>query len=268
MSELKQAIAQVEVIEHLLARLLDSLQGNCHVEVETRRSDFEEIPGGTDWVFVDEVLLLRDQGFEEQRKMFVEVQTYLRDFKKVEEKMRRKCQACKELEAIKSQLRRYVPAGSKDVLTTAQSMVMSGECDGEVKQLLNRATCLHRSLTYGEKTFEEVFNLLARFDAVQAIFDTDVVPLVGESVAAAEASEHKHRSICQRREAALLEEESQRAQREAVKPLRKLLQENEERLQMQHDASEWRYVDLPLPCSVNASRASQSICSLRDTMFS
>lgn len=268
MSELKQAIAQVEVIEHLLARLLDSLQGTCHVEVETRRSDFEENPGGTGWVFVDEVLLLRDQGFEEQRKMFVEVQNYMRDFKKVEEKMRRKCEACKELEAIKAQLRHYVPAGSKDILTTAQSMVMSGECDGEVKQLMNRATCLHRYLTYGERTFEEVFNLLARFDAVQAIFDTDVVPLVGESVAAAEASEHKHRSICQRREAALVEEESQQAQQEALEPLMELLRTSEERLQMQHDASQWRCVDLPQPCSINASRASQSTCSLRDTMFS
>merc|ERR1712062_3999 len=80
-----------------------------------------------------------------------------------------------------------------------------------------------RASTYGIKTVEKVLDLMARFDAARAVFDTDVFPRLGAAVAAATV-DNAERNATEKRDAeAAAEEEKRRADEKAQQLVAELL---------------------------------------------
>jgi len=180
---------------------------------------------------------------DELRAKFVEAQSRLTELEPIATKMRRKCEARADFEAVREELRGRLPPGSlpfdrpDDVLRVTQELVDEGGQGAEaLRPLLDRGLELEGLATYGVKMVDKVEDLLARLKSARSRFEEDIAPRFGASVATACADEASRIAAAEREAAALEADEAQRAEEEARRPLTELLAENERRLQAQRDA--------------------------------
>mmetsp|Transcript_21935 Transcript_21935/g.39769 ORF Transcript_21935/g.39769 Transcript_21935/m.39769 type:complete len:276 (-) Transcript_21935:28-855(-) len=237
MTEFRRAVASVEVVEQLVSDLASSVSPQGFPFYPRARS--EVAITDDDWIVVGSRSAVEVRVSEEQREKFAEVETRLVDLDPIIERMRKRCRARADLETAKAELRELLPEASGDPTGAARACVDAGGEGSEIVQsLLNRVAELEAAATYGAKMVEQVLDLLARFDAVRALFNTDVIPRLGAAVAAAAANDAAWRATVERQEEKAAAEEVRRAQEEAWRPVAELLAESERRLQEQREAQE------------------------------
>eukprot|EP00929_Paragymnodinium_shiwhaense_P059850 TRINITY_DN29943_c0_g1_i2.p1 TRINITY_DN29943_c0_g1~~TRINITY_DN29943_c0_g1_i2.p1 ORF type:complete len:338 (-),score=123.45 TRINITY_DN29943_c0_g1_i2:396-1409(-) len=193
------------------------------------------------WLLIDEridILDCYDQCeavlCEEWRQQFWEVVRLLRELEPSAAKMRKKCQARAELEVLRAQLSEILGgniAAEVDPLQVARSLVEAGSQDADALQpLIDRLRELDSTVIYGSKMNEQVLDLLARFFAAQALFNTDVLPNLGAAVAAADEEARRKRE----EEEAVAKAEAERlAALEAQRPVLELLEATARAMQEQ-----------------------------------
>lgn len=175
----------------------------------------------------------------EVRSMFTEVQRQLAELAPTADKMRRKCEARAELEAVKAQLRTRLPSAPEDVLKAAQEAVDSGsEGADALRPLLDRALELDGLATYGSKMVEKVLELLGRLDAARARFDAEIIPHLAEAVRDADAVDAARLEAAEREAADAAAAEARRAEEEARRPVVGLVAESERRMRELREAEE------------------------------
>lgn len=176
---------------------------------------------------------------DEVRAKFVGTQTQLKELEATMAKMRRKCEARVDLDVVKAQLCELLPGTHEDLLKTAQDVVDSGgENSKTLEPLLVKAHELDGIATYGAKMVEKVLELLARFDAAQRCFDTEVTPHLAVAVANADEAAAEHQIAAQREAAAIAAAAAQKAEEDRRRPINSLLAESEQKLQAQRQAEE------------------------------
>lgn len=245
MTEFQRALAAVEAIEGLVAKLAGSLRsrGGISVPGDAGSTDLgvaclfdppsrrEPSSTGDDWLVVGQMSAFEAQVSEEQRAQFAETARLLEDLAPTAERMRRRCMARADLEAIKAQLRERVPKALADPVEAAQAMVASRESGFEVvAPLLEKVSELERAATYGARMAEQVTDLLTRFDAARALYDTDVLPRLSVAVAAAAADDAERRRAAIGAAEAEAEAERKRSQEKARRAVEELVAASEARL--------------------------------------
>mmetsp|Transcript_14021 Transcript_14021/g.38315 ORF Transcript_14021/g.38315 Transcript_14021/m.38315 type:complete len:418 (-) Transcript_14021:177-1430(-) len=180
-----------------------------------------------------------ESGSQAERMRFTEAQAFLAELAPSAEKMRRKCQARADLEKAKAELRERLPGSPEDVFKVAQELVDAGdEAAAALRPLLDRALELDGAATYGAKMVEKVQDLLARLDAAIARFEGELVPRLGDAVAAAASQDAARRAEAEREAAAAAALEAERAEAERRKPVEALLAANEDAARKQHEERE------------------------------
>lgn len=170
----------------------------------------------------------------EERTQFVEAQGKLAELLPIAEKMRRKCEARAELEALKGKLRELLPGHPEDVLKVTQEAVDGGaEGSAALVPLLQQALELEGVATYGAKMVDKVQELLHRFDAAHGRLCAEVVPRLADAVASAAAADAARQAAEVQEAAARSAEEARREEEASRKAVAILLAESEERLKAQ-----------------------------------
>eukprot|EP00443_Scrippsiella_acuminata_P030084 CAMPEP_0115318838 /NCGR_PEP_ID=MMETSP0270-20121206/79424_1 /TAXON_ID=71861 /ORGANISM="Scrippsiella trochoidea, Strain CCMP3099" /LENGTH=391 /DNA_ID=CAMNT_0002738447 /DNA_START=1 /DNA_END=1173 /DNA_ORIENTATION=+ len=175
----------------------------------------------------------------EAREKFVEASSKLKEVLPVADKMRRKCEARAELEAIKAQLREKLPGAPEEAVKVAQELVdAEGEGCDTLMPLLSKAHELESVATYGAKMVEKVLDLLQRFDVASSHLESEFAPKLVDAVAAASAADEARRTEEARVAAEAAAEAQRKAAEEDKKAVAGLLAENEQRLQEQRAKQE------------------------------
>mmetsp|Transcript_16734 Transcript_16734/g.29752 ORF Transcript_16734/g.29752 Transcript_16734/m.29752 type:complete len:288 (-) Transcript_16734:62-925(-) len=257
MTELQKTLASVERLEGLVLDLVDSVTSVWQDETVLVCFSFEpplrKEPQALDhdWVVLDpletkmteeeteEAPCGRTQREREISRDFLQAQRWIRDLSPTIARMRTKCLARIELNEMKERLRglKSVSLQEQDVLQAAVSELYTngGQGTEDLQLLRQQALELERSATYGSKTVEQVLDLVVRFDAAQALFDTDVVPALDTSAAAAEEVREVEQRAASRMEAEFAAEQQLR---DARRPAAELLAESERRLHSKRQAAE------------------------------
>lgn len=253
-TDFRRAQASVEAIEQLVADLVTSESHEGFLFYPRLRS--EAVALEDDWVVIGSRSAIEVRISPQQRTKFAEVETRFTELEPLVDRLRRRCIAREDFEAVKDLLRqrleaagvRTSPEGSNhdslQLLEDAKSFVES-RCVGyeEVQTLLAKMMELEASATYGTKMVEQVLDLIARHDAAYALYNTDVVPRLGAAVIAASANEKLRRMATERQLSAEAEEEAQRQQMEAWRPVAALLAASEQcqqARQEEEDCAEWQ----------------------------
>jgi len=170
---------------------------------------------------------------DEARANFVEARSKARELQPTADKMRRKCEARAELDALRARLVEVLPAGTAEdaAVRTAQEAVDAGaDAAASLKPLLEQALELEGLATYGAKMVEKVRELLGRFDAASARLEGELAPRLEDAVEAARAADDARRASEAEARAAAEAAERQRAAEEERRAVLSLMAENEERL--------------------------------------
>eukprot|EP00927_Polykrikos_kofoidii_P066177 TRINITY_DN61824_c0_g1_i1.p1 TRINITY_DN61824_c0_g1~~TRINITY_DN61824_c0_g1_i1.p1 ORF type:complete len:270 (+),score=50.05 TRINITY_DN61824_c0_g1_i1:142-951(+) len=179
-------------------------------------------------------------------------------------RLRKKCSARVELDAVLSQLRNCIPGSPDDVVTVARELIESGGQHADIAApLLERALKLESEVTYGVKMNAHALELFERFDAAQVLFNKEIVPRVSMAVKAAEAELEEMRN----HEAELAKEEATRRSIEAMRPLQELVEASERLLRVHREreafderqsAERLHHQESPLPLPTKASPSRSS----------
>lgn len=196
------------------------------------------------------------------REKFLEAQKQLSELDPTVVKMRRKCEARAELEAVKAQLLEQLPGTPTDAIKSAQELLEPPRPDEdtemkdageessktvvavpetvkqEIRRLLDHALELDGIATYGAKMVEKVLDLLKRFDAANSQFSAEVLPRFAVAVADAGADAEAKRAAAEREAAELAAEEARRAEEEHRRTVAALMEESEKKLQQQREEEE------------------------------
>jgi len=230
-TEFQRMLAAVEDVECLVQKLAALSTSNV-TDAEFIGFLFDPPPRpvpsatGGDWMVVGSRSAFDGQVSEEQRGLFEEAELRFNELAPRAAKMRRRHQAREELELVKAQLQQWLPIdmAEESMLVAIQSSTDTTNKSPELQRLLDRAHELDGQAIYGAKTSEKVADLLARFDAARALFDTDVVPRLAAAVAAAAADEAERRVEA---ESAAAREQACRSREEALRPVIELLAASE-----------------------------------------
>mmetsp|Transcript_119197 Transcript_119197/g.237642 ORF Transcript_119197/g.237642 Transcript_119197/m.237642 type:complete len:289 (-) Transcript_119197:53-919(-) len=288
MTEFRRMLAAVEDVEVLVKKLAARATSNVS------DADFigflfdpppRQVPSATgdDWIVVGSRSAFEGQVSEEQRGLFEEAELRFNELAPLAAKMRRRHQAREELEVVKAQLQQWLPRESilnsteKDsdgtlitaeegTLVAIQSSKDTTNRSPDLQRLLDRAHELDGLAIYGAKTSENVADLLARYEAARALFDTDVVPRLAAAVAAAAADEAERRVEAETEAAT---EQARRNREEALRPVIDLLAASEARIRLRQQEAEAlqnrHQPELAQTCAA-AARATVPSCSF--SMFS
>jgi len=233
-----------------------------------------------DWVVVGSLSSTEVPISMEQCANFAEAEMRFAELEPVVEHLRRRCRVRADFEGTKYLLRQHLDADglgssnccehdTKQLFADSQAFLQRrGPGHEAVRALLTKAMKLEAaSATYGTKMVEQVLDLLTRHDASRALFNTDIVPRLGASVAASVAHDEMHRRVLERR---LTAEAEEKARHEAWRPVAALMAASE--LQQQalleaRDLAEWQCAQpleenlrmCPADCSLEASSALPSI---------
>jgi len=173
----------------------------------------------------------------ELRVKFDKARGQLSELASTAERMRKKCEARAELEAIKEQLRAQLPGTPEDPLRAIQESVDAGEPIPEaMKPLVDRATELDALATYGSKMVEKVLALLERFATSRLRFDSEVVPRLGQAADSQAAEEASRKAAAEQEAAAAAQEAARIAEEEARRPVAELIAADAARLRAQDEA--------------------------------
>merc|ERR1740129_103787 len=251
MTEFQRAAAVVDTLEILVTGLSDGCITRLPSESKTggmlepaddlvRDAFFvfdpqprQEISStGDDWVVVGKMSAFDCQVSDASRTQFVRTRQLLEELAPVMERMRRRCRVRAELEVVRSQLSECLPEAHANAVAAVQDLVSSGGLEAQaLEPLLTKALELERAATYGAKMAGQASELIARFDAAYALYNTDVVPRLAAAVAAAEADDAEQRAAAIQAEAALVDIKRQQAQEEERQLLARLLEASEQGLQ-------------------------------------
>lgn len=230
MTEFQRTLAAVEGVEKLVADLTTGAGNAETVGFTCINFPFHPQPrhepslSGDDWIVIGSVSAFECQIPCEQRKRYIEAELCFAELVVIIEKMRRKCKARVELEALKAQMNDLLDVAPNDLLMAAQRVVDSGGDGAEALfPLLESAYEAEKIAIYGSSIAERIFDLLARFDAARATFDADVVSRIGAAVAAAAADEADRLNEATAAARRADEGEAHRAREEARRPVVELL---------------------------------------------
>jgi len=258
MTEFRRAAASVDTLEVLVAALRAGSKTDvllptsstlgCRAELDhtfflfdpPSRQDVSS--ADDDWVVVGTTNDLTSQVSDELRAQFADTERLFEELAPVMERMRHRCCARAELEVIRAQLGEVLleAALGDHVLAAAEDFISLAGSDKEISAaLFTRALELERVATYGAKMAHQASELIVRFDIAQALYNTDVVPLIAAAVAAAEEEKAAQRAAVAHAEAARAELERKQAEEQDRRLLVQLLAASEqglERYRLQEEA--------------------------------
>jgi len=185
-----------------------------------------------DWVVVGTMSAFESQVSDELRSQFAEATKLFEELTPVMERMRRRFCARAELEVVRAQLCESLPEAGGNGVAAAEDVGSSGSKEARIlASLLTRAMELERIATYGSKMADQASELIARFDAAHALYNTDVVPRIAAAVVAAEADAAEQQQAVLHAEALRAEVEGRQAREKEQRLLAELLEASERGLE-------------------------------------
>lgn len=184
----------------------------------------------------------------EARGKYMDARRKAEELAPAAEKMRRKCEARAELEALRGRLAALLPGGPTAEAATkaAQELVdAGGEGAAQMMPLLKQALELEGVATYGAQMVVKVLELLQRYDSTMRTLDGELAPKLADAAEAAAAAELQRRAEAQRLEAEHAADEERRQREDERRVVVQLLAENQQRLQDQQSkgAAERREIE-------------------------
>jgi hypothetical protein len=248
-TEFHRVQASVVAVEQMVMDLVNSPGFEGHAFCPCPRPRAEVAFDEDDWIVVGSRSAV--EASAEQRAEFLEVERRFTELEPMIERLSRRCKARDDFESTKDMLLRSLEAAggrcssqsseysTRQLFADSQAFVETrGKGHDDIRSLLEKTVELEASATYGTKMVEQVLDLLARHDAIRALFNTDVVPRLGSLVAAAAANEEMWQVARERRLVAEAEEEARRCQADELRPVLALLAASEQRQQEECEAKE------------------------------